>query len=104
MKMKLPEGACSFSIGGVELDINAGHVNVPDHFAVVAKEHGLTIALLEVVEQQPVQYRKGNRVAFLFEGVPTEGNIKSIKGSIVSVLDDDATSYEVDVALLSLVE
>lgn len=97
--MKLPEGACSFSIGGVSMDITNGHANVPDHFIAVAKEHGLTEAVAE-----PIQYKKGNRVAFLFEGVAVEGNIKSIKGTIATVLDDDASSYEVESVLLTLVE
>jgi hypothetical protein len=103
-RMKLPDGACNFSVDGQNLEVVDGHVIVPKHFIDHACANGLTVASAEAMPE--TVFSRGLRVSFECEGEQVVGNIKGInkQTSEAIILDDNADKYTVHTSHLTLVE
>jgi hypothetical protein len=123
MKMKLPEGSTGFGVGGVELEVHDGVVNVPEQYVQAARDHGLTPYNEEAQAQVPAPqgtknkggkgkdtpptFKVGDKVSVIFEGDKdaTVGEIIGFEDSEAVVkseqLDDP---FKLDVKFLTLVK
>lgn len=123
MKMKLPEGSTGFGVGGVELEVHDGVVNVPAQYVQAALDHGLTQhneeAQAQVLVPQDTKgkdkkdkrdattFKVGATVSVTFEGddEATFGVITGFEGEEAIIKSEQTTEpFAIDVKFLTLVK